>query len=51
MIFRNLVGSVWKPLKHDWVTKVFFSHTNPSNFQRPLQSLLLTYVAENLQVT
>ena len=26
------------------------SHTNPSNFRRPLQSLLLRYMAENLQV-
>ena len=25
--------------------------TNPSNFQRPLRSLLLRYTAENLQVT
>ena len=29
----------------------FFSRTNPSNFRRPLQSLLLRYTAENLQVT
>ena len=28
-----------------------FSHTNPSNFRGPLQSLLLRYTAENLQVT
>ena len=28
-----------------------FSHTNPSNFQQPLQSLLLRYTADNLQVT
>ena len=31
--------------------KELFSHTNPSNFHRPLQSLLLRYTAENLQVT
>ena len=31
--------------------KIFFSRTNPSNFRRPLQSLLLRYTAENLQVT
>ena len=28
-----------------------FSYTNPSNFQQPLQSLLLRYMAENVQVT
>ena len=28
-----------------------FSHTNASNFRRPLQSLLLRYTAENSQVT
>jgi len=28
-----------------------FSHTNPSNFRRPLQSLLFCYTAGNLQVT
>ena len=31
--------------------KLFFQHTNRSNFRRPLQSLLLRYTAENLQVT
>ena len=29
----------------------FFPHTNPPNFQPPLQSLRLTYTAENLHVT
>ena len=28
-----------------------FSHTNPSDFRQPLQSLLLRYTVENLQVT
>ena len=28
-----------------------FSHTNPSNFKQPLQSLLVRYMAANLQVT
>ena len=28
-----------------------FSHTNASNFRRPLQSLLLRYTAEHSQVT
>ena len=28
-----------------------FSHSNASNFQRPLQLLLLRYTAENAQVT
>ena len=27
-----------------------FSHTNASNFRRPLQSLLLRYTAENSQI-
>ena len=27
------------------------SHTNASNFRRPLQSLLLRYAAENSKVT
>ena len=34
-IYKDLYG---KPLKHDWVT-----HTNPSNFRRPFQLLLLRY--------
>ena len=33
-----------------WVWCYEFSHTNPSNFQQLLQSLLLRYMAENLQV-
>ena len=28
-----------------------FSHTNSSNFRQPMQSLLLRYAAETLQVT
>ena len=28
----------------------WFSDTNPSNFRRPLQSLLLRYMGKNLQV-
>ena len=32
------------------MAKVVFSHTNPSNFRQLLQSLLLGYKAENLQV-
>ena len=31
--------------------KSCFSHTNASNFRRPLRSLLLRYTAENSQVT
>ena len=32
--------------------KLFFSYKlNPSNFQRPLQSLLWRYMAKNLQIT
>ena len=33
------------------VWKSCFSHTNPSNFGRPLRSLLLRYTAKNLQAT
>ena len=38
---------------HSCVTgwQELFSRTNPSNFRRPLQSLLLRYMAENLQAT
>ena len=38
---------------HSCVTEwqELFSYTNPSNFQQPLQSLLLRYMAENVQVT
>ena len=31
--------------------KSYFSNTNPSEFQRPLQSLLLRYNAEKIEVT
>ena len=48
-IYRDLYG---KPFKHDWVAiKSGFSHTDPSNFRRLMQSLLLRYTAENSQVT
>ena len=40
-----------KPLKCDWVARVVFFQTNPSNFRLPLQSLLLRYAPENLQAT
>ena len=42
---------VWKAT-HAWLGgKSCFSHTNPCDFQQLLQSLLLRYTAENLQVT
>ena len=48
-MFKDLYG---KPCKRDWIHgKSGFSHTNASNFWRPLQSLLLRYTAENAQVT
>ena len=31
--------------------KSYFSNTNPSEFQRPLQSLRLRYKAEKIEVT
>ena len=31
--------------------KSYFSNTNPFEFQRPLQSLLLRYKAEKIEVT
>ena len=49
--FEMYKGSFVKPIKRDWVARVVFPHSNPSNFRRPLQSLLLRYTAENLQVT
>ena len=45
---KNLYG---KPFKRDWLAKIVFPHTSPSNFRRPPQSLLLRHTAENLQVT
>ena len=42
-IYKDLYG---KPFKRDWVAKGLFSHTNPSNFRRPLQSLLVRYAVE-----
>ena len=47
-IYKDLYG---KPCKRDWMAKVVFSHTNASNFRRPLQLLLLRYTAENSNVT
>ena len=47
-IYKDLYG---KPRKRDWVARVVFFFINPSNFRRPLQSLLLRYTAENSQVT
>ena len=49
--FQNLQGFVWKTTQTWLGGKSCFSHTNPSNFQRPLRSQLLKYTAENLQVT
>ena len=46
----KLQGFVWKTCKRDWAAKVAFWHTNASNFQQPLQSLLLRCTAENSQV-
>ena len=40
-----------KLVKRDWVARVIFLRTNPSDFPRPLRSLFLVYMAENLQVT
>ena len=42
---------IWKTIQAWLGVKSCFSHTNPSNFRRPLQSLLLRYTAENWQVT
>ena len=44
-------GFVWKTMQAGLDSKSCFSHTNASNFRRPLQSLLLRYTAENSQVT
>ena len=38
--FQNLQGCVWKATQAWLGCKSYFSHTNPSNFQWPLQSLL-----------
>ena len=48
---RNLQGFARKTIQAWLGGKSCFSPTNPSNFRRPLQSLLLRYTAENLQVT
>ena len=42
---------VWKTMQTWLGGKSCFSHTNASNFFRPLQSLLLRYTTENSQVT
>ena len=47
----KLQGFVCKTMQAWLDGKSFFSHTNASNFKRPLQSLLLRYAAENSQVT
>ena len=44
-------GFVWKIMRALLDGKSFFSHTNASNFRRPLKSLVLSYTAENAQVT
>ena len=44
-------GFVWKIMRALLDGKSCFSHTNASNFRRPLQSLVLSYTAENAQVT
>ena len=51
--FQIYKGLYAKPLKRDWVARVVFpiKILLIKNFQRPLQSQLLKYTAENLQVT
>ena len=44
-------GDVWKIMQVCLDGKSCLSHTNASNFRRPLQSLLLRYMAENSQIT
>ena len=39
---------VWKIMQALLDSKSCFSHTNASNFRRPLQSLLSSYTAENV---
>ena len=41
-------GYVWKIMQALLDGKSCFSHTNASNFRRPLQSLLSGYTAENV---
>ena len=41
-------GYVWKIMQALLDGKSCFSHTNASNFRRPLQSLLSSYTAENV---
>ena len=41
------MGLYGKLLTCDRVARVVFLNTNPSNFRRPLRSLLLRYTAEN----
>ena len=47
----KLQGFVWKTMRARLDGRSCFSHTNASNFRRPLQSLLLRYTAENAQVS
>ena len=44
----KLQGFVWKTIQVGLDGKSCLSHTNASNFRRPLKSLLLRYTAENL---
>ena len=46
----KLQGFVWKTMHTLLDGKSCFSHTNACNFQWPLQSLLLRYMAEHSQV-
>ena len=47
----KLQGFVWKTIQVGLDGKSCLSHTNASNFRRPLKSLLLRYTAETSQVT
>ena len=50
-MFLVLSTPVWKATQAWLGGKSCLAHINPSNFQQPLQPLLLRYTAENLQVT
>ena len=47
----KLQGFAWKTIQACLDDKSCLSHTNASNFRRPLQSLLIRYTAETSQVT
>ena len=51
LIILDFTMIVWKSMQTWLGGKSCFSHTNASNFWRPLQSLLLRYTTENSQVT